>query len=237
MNKPLPHAPPGGVRLQMQARLDLWAEAADEKALFLSCYAQMTDNMLAAIERRDFHDPEWVARLLDEFAQYYFRALDAYERDAASAPAVWRRAHDSAPSAELTALQKLLLGINAHINYDLVLTVADLLQPEWAALTEERRAARHADYCRVNDIIGETIDAIQETILAPRMPVVALLDRLMGPLDELLMGALITRWRDEVWAHATALLDCGDPDEAARIVLRVERGALETAARLCLAAR
>ena len=50
-------------------------------------------------------------------------------------------------------LQNLLLGINAHINYDLVLTIYDMPAPEWERLTEEQRRRRFQDHCTVNVII------------------------------------------------------------------------------------
>ena len=64
----------------MEALISQWETHADPRGVFLSCYCLMTRNMLAAIHRRDFHDPVWVGRLLDHFAGYYFAALDAYER-------------------------------------------------------------------------------------------------------------------------------------------------------------
>jgi len=46
---------------------------------------------------------------------------------------------------EALTVQNLILGVNAHINYDLVLATADMLEPEWSQLDEERRQARHDD--------------------------------------------------------------------------------------------
>ena len=54
-------------------------------------------------------------------------ALHAYENHSSDAPEVWQLAHSAAIDPHITALQKLLLGVNAHINYDLVLTVASQL--------------------------------------------------------------------------------------------------------------
>ncbi len=187
---------------RMQENIDRWEQTGDKRAIFLSCYALMTRNMLDALDDDQFHDPAWVSHLLDHFAGYYFDALEAYETVIESTPEVWRCAHDATRRAGASALALLLLGVNAHINYDLVLAVADLLDPEWQALSEEGRRKRYEDYCRVNDVIGRTIDSVQDDILEPNEPVMAAVDTLLGPVDEWLVSRGITHWRDEVWEHA-----------------------------------
>ncbi len=213
--------------VRMQALIRQWQALADPKATFLTCYAMMTQNMLAAIARRQFDDPPWVDRLLNDFADYYFVALAAYQQNPAAAPPVWQVAHTAASDPDTTPLQKLLLGVNAHINYDLVLTLADLLRPEWQQLPADRRESRYRDYCGVNDIIGSTINAVQDQILEPAMPVMALIDKLLGPLDERLISRLITHWREQVWLHALQLLESGDSHAQSRIILQVETEALK----------
>ncbi len=127
---------------RMQERIDRWERSNDQRSVFLRCYALMTRNMLDALHTDEFSDPAWVSRLLEHFASYYFDALDAYEAGAEHIPEVWRSAHDAAHRSNTPAISLLLLGVNAHINYDLVLAVADILEPEWQALSEgDRRAA------------------------------------------------------------------------------------------------
>lgn len=217
------------VTVRMESRVTAWEEAADHKAVFLSCYLLMTRNTLAAIDRCEFGDCEWVDRLLHRFAEYYFDALDAYERSPETAPAVWRLAHDATHRAHTLPLQKLLLGVNAHINYDLVLTLVDLLEPEWDALSPDRRSARYADHCHVNDVIARTIDAVQDEVLEPAMPVMRLVDTMLGPFDEYLISRLIARWRETVWQNAVRLLEAREPGERNRLVRRIEGDAV----RLC----
>jgi len=211
---------------QMQTLVQQWEKTSDPRAIFLTCYLMMTRNMRSAIDRREFTDADWVAQLLRRFADYYFVALAAYDQDPAAAPPVWQLAHDAARDPHTLALQKLLLGVNAHINYDLVLTLVELLQPEWAGLTAERCAARYKDYCRVNDVIGHTIDAVQDQVIEPAMPLLDVLDKLMGRVDELLISRLITHWREAVWQNAARLLDTSAPDEQARVIRQVEQEAL-----------
>ncbi len=215
---------------RMQSHIHQWEEAADDRSLFLRCYLAMTNNMLAAIEAEEFHDPLWINELVRHFAGYYFVALEAYERHPATAPAVWQSAHAATGDPDVTPLQKILLGINAHINFDLVLTLVDLLRPEWDTLSPDQRTARYADHCRVNAVIGRTIDSVQATILEPAMPLMALMDRLLGPVDELLISRLISRWRETVWRHALTLLATDDVTTQAEVLIRMEQEALAVGA-------
>jgi hypothetical protein len=119
--------------------------------------------------------------------------------------------------------------VNAHINFDLVLALVDLLEPEWPRLDNAGRSQRFADYAQVNAIIAATIDAVQDTILEPAMPAMQLLDVLMGPVDELLVARLIRSWRQSVWEAATRLLEAGEPEARTRLISQVEQHALQVA--------
>lgn len=192
---------------RMDAQIEEWEKRSDHRAIFLRCYSMMTHNMLTAVRAGQFHDPDWVTSLLNHFAGYYFNALEAYEASGQSAPPVWMVAHEAADREGTLALQNLLLGVNAHINYDLVLTLVDILGPEWSDLIESQRQTRYQDHCHVNTIIGKTIDAIQDQVIEIEQPDMDLIDKALGPLDEWLMSNLISNWRDEVWDQAVEILE------------------------------
>jgi hypothetical protein len=135
-------------------------------------------------------------------------------------------AHNASFEPGVTPLQKLLLGVNAHINYDLVLTLVDLLKPEWPQITEERQGMRYTDHCMVNEVIARTIDAVQDDILEPAMPVMDIFDKLLGPLDELIISRLIIRWRENVWKHSVGILNSGHPAEHIALLNKVEEESL-----------
>ncbi|MCX7706946.1 MAG: DUF5995 family protein [Anaerolineae bacterium] len=214
---------------RMTELLAQWERAGDRRAIFLGCYTMMTRNMLAALDAGRFHDAHWVRALLEHFAHYYFDALDACEAGNPAAPVVWRRTFAAAGRPKTRALQNLLLGVNAHVNYDLIFATADLLVEEWAGLSEPERALRHEDFCQVNRIIAETVDEVQDEVLERYAPAMDLADRLFGRLDEWLAGHVIARWRDHVWDNTVRWLE--ESDEASRAALRqkVEKDALRWA--------
>ena len=210
------------VTQRMDVLLGRWEEQQDRRASFLGCYSLMTRNMLKAIEAGRFNDEQWVARLLHLFAEYYFSALDKYEASKQEAPAVWRFVHDQTCGCSLNVIQDLLLGINAHINYDLVFTLYDMLAPEWETLTAEQRQARYQDHQTVNKVIAETIDTVQDSIIEVRSPWLDIVDRVFGRLDELLLSRLISSWRDNVWDDAVRLVETRDPRQQDEIRRQVE---------------
>jgi hypothetical protein len=214
------------ILLDMTNHAQQWEAAHDRRSIFLGCYAMMTGNMLDALDAGRFADDAWVARLLQRFAEYYFDALELYEARKPETPRVWQLAHDAAQHEHVMTVQHLLIGVNAHINYDLVFAVAELLSPEWDTLTAAQRDQRHADYDLVNAIIGETIDRVQDQILEVRSPWLDVIDKLLGPVDEWLISQVISRWRDDVWRQAVHYVETATPAEREALRHAVEAEAL-----------
>jgi hypothetical protein len=207
---------------RMQTLLDEWGAAGDRRAVFLDCYQRMTAAMDRGLAAGDFADAAWVERLLDRFADYYFVTVDGWHADRSCVPAPWVVAHEAAERGAATP-QLLLAGVNAHINYDLALTLVDLLGGEWAALDDEGRAVRRDDYDRVNDVIRRTADEVQDEVLERHAPALALLDPLMGRIDEWSAVRLLTGWRDSVWRDATTFVEAAGSDRSAWESRRAEQ--------------
>lgn len=213
---------------RMQGQVNAWEAARDRRAIFLGCYTMMTRNMLLAVRAGEFEDGAWVDALLHRFADYYFAALDACNRQAA-VPAVWRAAFDADARPQTHVLQNLLLGVNAHICYDLVFALVDTLTPTWHMLDDDQRAARYRDHCRVNDIIYRTIDSVQDEIVERYDGGMALVDIVFARLDEWALHRLIAGWREEVWHDALRLLACISADENGALCAAVEERSLRRA--------
>lgn len=219
--------PSSTVTERMRNQVRIWEGQGDHRSIFLSCYALMTENMLSALDQGRFEDVEWVDRLLHRFAGYYFDALSCYERGKDPVPPVWHQVHESSTRRPLHVLQHLLLGMNAHINFDLVLTLDELLEQDWCALGSSDRARRHADHLLVNDVIAETIDEVQDRVVERYDPRLDWLDRLLGRLDERLLSAVVTHWRDDVWKEAVGLIECSDRGDRTSRITSLERDVLD----------
>ena len=195
---------------RMQRLLDAWEVADDGRAVFLDCYLTMTRAVHAELGVGFFDDDAWVRSLLERFADYYFASIDGGP-EVIDIPAPWVLAHAAAVGHDAAPIQLLLAGVNAHINYDLVLTLVDVLDEEWRRLGDEDRARRRADYDRINDVIEATADAVQDDVLERRTGWLDLIDRGLGGWDEFLAVRLLTSWRSNVWREAVAMLDLDDP--------------------------
>jgi hypothetical protein len=214
---------------RMQNLVDAWEAASDRRAIFLGCYALMTRNMLAAISQGEFEDNAWVSTLLSHFADYYFKALQAYDSMPDEAPVVWRFAFDAAHRPNVHVLRNLLLGINAHISFDLVFALSDMLQSEWSKLALEGRQSRYRDFCLVNKVISDTIDSVQDQIVDRYEPMMEVVDKALGPLDEWMTEWMIRDWREQVWSHATQLVEALDEAQRQTLATAVEKHSLQRA--------
>lgn len=207
------------VLARMFAQADAWDQADD---------AMMTSQVLADADAGGFADAVWVRGLLCRFADYYFTALAAYD-SGADVPAVWRIAFDACRRDDVHVLQQLMLGVNAHIRYDLVFTLADVLRDQWPTLSDDDRARRLTDHRRVNEVIYRTIDSVQDQVLERSSRAMAALDLVMGRLDEYLIYRLIMGWRDVVWQQACALMACTGPEQVDYVRAEVEVQSVESA--------
>lgn len=211
---------------RMDLLLEGWQKSNDSRQVFLSCYRLMTFNMLKAINQGGFHDPDWITQLLHRFADYYFDALYCY--DCGEKPSkVWQEVHQFTSEKDLRNVQYLLMGVNAHINYDLVLTLYDMLLEEWWQLSKKEQVLRYQDHCKVNEIIAASIDQVQDELLSPSDPVMSWIDNAFGRVDEYLLSKLITNWRQEVWDQACVLLGTSTDEKREVLRLKLENSVLK----------
>lgn len=212
---------------RMDTLVSEWG-STDRRSLFANAYRAMSVTTLEAIASDEFDDSVWVDHLLSNFADYYFHAVDSFEGRAADpCPDVWKLAFDATSNDDIHPLRVLFLGINAHINYDLALCVADVMG-DWAVLDREHQRIRRTDYERVDEIILRTVDMVQDNVVSPSSPAMALMDKLLGPVDEWLFTALIANWRRDTWSDALTLLDSPE-DQLAQTRANIESEALDTA--------
>ena len=116
--------------LCMQRALGYFHEKRDKRAVFLRLYYRMTLEVYRAVHgldpyagKRIFLDPAWIVRLSGIFSSLYFESLTTAKR-APDVARAWEIAHDTAESGRGTVTQDALLGIVAHIMYDLPRAIA-----------------------------------------------------------------------------------------------------------------
>jgi hypothetical protein len=184
-----------GVLNEMRSRIDMLPRGSSRR-VFLSTYQRTTAAVGQAIEQACFEDPDWVEEWDVVFAWLF---LDAHDADQAGdpVPRPWRLAFDAPP--DLPELRHVLLGINAHINYDLpqallgVISVSDF---DDTGLMDRRRR----DHERIDGVLSARV-AAEDDELQPG----TLVDRLLTPLNRLGTKRFLREARQKVWHNTYAL--------------------------------
>jgi hypothetical protein len=175
--------------------------AGDRRAVFLTIYTRMTAAVRDAIVAGRFSDPGWMRRYTVAFADYYRRAFRDFERGALDAvPDPWIVAFSTAVEGSALVAQDAFLGINAHINFDLALTLRDV------GIDPARRRKR-ADHRTINDVLAALIDAQQVALAELYAPGLDDVDATLGRFDEALSLFSMTEGRAWAWRVATVLTD------------------------------
>lgn len=180
-------------------------ERSDRRAVFLTVYTEMTRETIRAIESGAFADPEWMRRYLVRFAEHYRRAFYDYERGAlADVPDAWIVAFGTALRGDALVTQDALLGINAHINYDLALALSEIgLDPD--------RPDKYADHTRIDGILRRLVSVQQELLARQYAPGLERVGDGLGEVDDVVAAAGLRRAREHAWEVAVLRSDVGWP--------------------------
>lgn len=137
--------PDSGLAGTVERLRRLAREASDASGHFPAMYAHVTAAVQDRIDAGHFDDPVRTAAFTRRFADLYLTAA----ADRARAAQCWRASWHVAGDRRLLIAQHLLLGINAHVNYDLpqaVVAAADEIGD---------LAALRGDFDAVNDVLAD----------------------------------------------------------------------------------
>jgi hypothetical protein len=207
--RPGPPPPPASIA-EVLARLraiDAALPEGDGVACFNRMYLRVTESIAARIGEAYFADDAYVARMDVVFAGYYLNALNALNAGDAGAnevPRCWAPLFEARGDARVAPLAFALAGMNAHINHDLARTVLDLAEERGVA--PARGSAEHADFLRVNAVLGATIDAVKAG-LGPRFAasVIGTVDAATGRADDAVALFSVAHAREAAWTGGETL--------------------------------
>jgi Family of unknown function (DUF5995) len=185
---------------QMAALLEPLRASRDPRRFFHATYQRTTIAVAAELRRGGFGDPAWVERWDIAFAQLYLDALEA-SLAGRRPPGPWDIAF-GAP-AGLPALRHVLLGMNAHINYDLPQALLAVITDEEFG-DEALLARREADHQVIDGVLASRVAAEGDELAALTGPLPRL-DRLLRPVNQLATRRFLREARAKVWANAMAL--------------------------------
>jgi hypothetical protein len=182
-----------GVLARMQERIDALPPDLAQRRFFMQTYRRTTIAVQKRLADAGFEDPEWVEEWDVAFADLFLEAHDA-DRAGGPVPRPWRLAF--AAAADLPPLRSLLLGMNAHINYDLpqsLLGVITDAQFTDAALLDRRRR----DHERIDEVLASRVGAEDAQLSEVKAP--SMLDRVLTPLNRTGTKRFLKEARTKVW--------------------------------------
>lgn len=197
----------------------------DPRAAFTDVYAVITRRVRDAIEgpadECPFVEPQFISRLAGRFCTLYLGALRRSIEGSDEPIHAWTIANRGDRSRPLLPVQQALLGLNAHINYDLALGLFDNVISLGAHGDEERLSRYHHDHDAVNQILEDAIPEVL-CLLANRYGCTAA--SLVLRADELQRAAsgftmtVLRAWRARVWRDLLRILAARDEGSRGRLL-------------------
>ncbi|MGH9883903.1 MAG: DUF5995 family protein [bacterium] len=203
----------GFVIKEMDRRLRKLAKRCDHDAIFALLYLRTTETFRDTLEEIGYADPSSVIREDALFADFYFRAFDAFHGGRGSVPPAWRVAFNAAQDRAVQSPGNALLGFNAHIQRDLPFVLYELFL--------RGHPVGHDDHTLVNNFLAQ-VDATAE--------VVARFDPTFDDnADPVGLFQLIVSWRELAFNNFVRLRDAATPEARAAVAAEIEALAGNTA--------
>ncbi len=177
----------------------------DGRQHFLATYMRTTLAVQHELERGGFVDGAWTERWDIAFADLYLEALDDWNAER-PVPGPWRVAFEAANATpRVPPIRHLLLGMNAHINYDLpqalIQVITDQEFDDPALVARRSRDHEHIDAILSSRVAAE--DGELKKVEQPGDR--TLLDQLLTPFNRAGSKRFLKEARGKVWRNAQAL--------------------------------
>jgi hypothetical protein len=212
---------------QAHAALDYVADtlrrANDAHAAFPDIYAVITRRVAEEVARPDgpFLEPTWISRLAGRFCTRYLETLRWAISGSPQDTSAWASAYATEGAAEMPPVQHALLGLSAHINYDLAIGIHATIVEHGHAQDRAMIARYKHDHDYVNKLLDASIpEAFDRLIRRHHCATTRWLDR-AGRISRWCTMELLTRWRAQVWAEVEALLAARTRAQHARVLRRI----------------
>jgi hypothetical protein len=175
-------------------------ETANEKGAvfgyFACLYRKMTIAVQQGIANNVFEDGARMEALDVIFAQRYLDAYLQMSEDKTPSNA-WNVAFEAAKSNQITVLQHLLLGINAHINLDLGIAAAQTCSGETIYSLKN-------DFDKINTVISTISGEVQNELAEIWFPL-RFINQISNKTNDAVINFSIEIARNSAWKVATDL--------------------------------
>lgn len=210
----------------------------DRRERFLLMYRTFKNELRKNIQRDRFVDSDWTEAICCRMAEMYFEAFEQYENDPENTPQSWKICFDTSIAKQNNLLQDALLGMNAHINYDLPICVYDImghfndLAPGEIPIPFDRGLnnilqKRYFDFLMINQIAWESIELIQDVLCERFSNAIRILNKLSFNVSKKLVEQIIVEYRDKAWGNSIILLSTKNKVELKEVKTFVDRVAVK----------
>lgn len=181
---------------------------------FAALYQKVTLKVKEKIGQQYFEDDRRMEQLDIVFANRYLQAYFDYKAGNKTTMS-WATTFDSSQIKELTVLQHLLLGMNAHINLDLGIAAVEIS-------SQETIGALQSDFNKINEILSSLVGEIQKD-LTEIWPKLYWILKHLNRIDDFLIDFSMSIARDGAWKFANELAMESNANERDKLI--VERDA------------
>lgn len=199
------------------------ARDGDRKGYFAALYVHVARRFADELDAGVFEHPELMQKLDVTFFDRYLAALRCCRNhEPVSGP--WQVAFEAAEKSRYAVLQQLMLGMNAHILFDLGIAVAD-------AIPRDELPALKRDFMTMNALLESLLGTVLRDmgdIFAPYR----WFQCLFGNIEEQVIMFGMRGARDYAWSLAGSLA-AASPTERTLIVARASRIAEGVARATC----
>lgn len=199
----------------------LLQDAGDPRAAFPDIYAVITRRVAEEVARPDgvFWEPAWISRLAGRFCEAYLESLRLSFEGKPQFCEAWDIAHRYGVEGATLPVQEALLGLSAHINYDLALGIYTNIV-EHGHADDARMIARYKhDHDAVNDLLHDAcFEAIERLVAQHRCPISELTYKHARYAARWFTMQVLRRWRAQVWDLVEALLRARSEAERQEVI-------------------
>lgn len=169
----------------------------DRIGYFAALYHKVTVRVREGILNHEFDNGARMERLDVIFANRFLWAVQQY-RNKQTPSGSWQATFDACLKRRILVLQHLLLGMNAHINFDLGIAAVE------AANRNDLRSIRN-DFNAINTILGSLVFEVMNEL--NRVSPLLSLFGFHATNESILIQFSITNARDGAWGFAENLSD------------------------------
>jgi hypothetical protein len=140
-----------------------------------------------------FNDDALMEKFDIAFAIYYFNALKQYVETNKTTPA-WQILFEQAQKNNRSQIIYMALGVNAHVNNDLGLTLRDMIKSEDYLV----------EYNKINPLIYSSIDTVINS-LNENSRSINFIEKRLKIIYFPVLRKIISEWREDAWDDYIAL--------------------------------